>query len=250
MAALTCAQRHGWFPVGLGALGLAISLELRVTCHLAFFYDEVLASGMQRARVTHTAECSGPSHVLHRMRPVATCQLAVFLDSSTGRKPCLLFERPFHKVSSRSGFEFICTRVYIVDVGSLAMCQLTARENAVGKGAFPGACRGCMRPRRKCHQFPCNQIRWESRHLLPTMCFSALLRRVGVQERAGRVCSQGAGGAGAHPGAAAGTAVRLWAPAARAQALAPLAGLVSVQGSLQNQNAWSCGSSPGCRHSI
>lgn len=39
------AQRHGWFPAGLGAVGLAISQELRVTCHLAFFYDEVLATG-------------------------------------------------------------------------------------------------------------------------------------------------------------------------------------------------------------
>lgn len=38
-------QRHGWFPAGLGAVGLAISQELRVTCHLAFFYDEVLATG-------------------------------------------------------------------------------------------------------------------------------------------------------------------------------------------------------------
>ena len=81
MTALTCAQRHGWFPVGLGALGLAISLELRVTCHLAFFYDEVLASGMQQARATHTAECSGPSHSVQHMRPVATCQLTVFLDN-------------------------------------------------------------------------------------------------------------------------------------------------------------------------
>jgi hypothetical protein len=29
----------------MGALGLATSLELRVTCHLAFFHDEVLATG-------------------------------------------------------------------------------------------------------------------------------------------------------------------------------------------------------------
>ena len=105
VTALTCAQRHGWFPVGLGALGLAISLELRVTCHLAFFYDEVLASGMQRALATHTADCPGPSHFVHRMRPVATCQLTVF----TGRKPCLLFQRRFHKVGPPSGFEIICT---------------------------------------------------------------------------------------------------------------------------------------------
>ena len=42
---LRVGQRHGWFPAGLGAVGLAISQELRVTCHLAFFYDEVLATG-------------------------------------------------------------------------------------------------------------------------------------------------------------------------------------------------------------
>ena len=54
-------QRHGWFPAGLGAMGLAISQELRVTCHLAFFYDEVLATGapccqhclQRRAEDTH-----------------------------------------------------------------------------------------------------------------------------------------------------------------------------------------------------
>jgi hypothetical protein len=34
----------------MGALGLATSLELRVTCHLAFFHDEVLATGAAPAR--------------------------------------------------------------------------------------------------------------------------------------------------------------------------------------------------------
>ncbi|KAK9842240.1 hypothetical protein WJX81_002174 [Elliptochloris bilobata] len=67
-------QRHGWFPVGLRAVGLAISLELRVTNHLAFFHDEVLATGHAPRSVpgvyaANEAEALGRFQVQLQARP-------------------------------------------------------------------------------------------------------------------------------------------------------------------------------------